>query len=417
MAANATSSGPSALPDLNAQTYPYYFVQHLLDETADANLLCVPRRGTAERAVLTAKQDDYFGLNGGYGLAIRSDLKRFGSVAHTGTGEQGLIVRESTGETVGSLSSLWLFGPADLAWAPGAHPAPAILDPWRSQRFAMLDTHFDFGEHHGFSGYGIGRTFPVSVGGRPRVMAGAVGNVMQGHGKFSGLEGTFVITGDIVELGFLGNITIRLIDPDRMVRTERQIESPVLATSPETRSTFVVMRGVKKDSSVKTTYGPPPADGRVNLVTPSVMRSLDVAFDTSGSGPHANITAGPPIADMTAEVLFDLLAAPGNAQHPVPFTTREVYSFHSCDGVFGTVNAGVTDGIAFDLKFPEAPGQPGVRFAGFGPITGGTGSFEGAQGILTVNSTIGISPHALSLIHVLHLADDSGRFRRSSRRW
>ena len=347
MATSATSSGPSALPDLNAQTYPYYLVQHLLDETADANLLCIPQRGAAERTSLTTRKDDYFGLNGGYGLAIRCDLNRFESVAHTGTGEKRLIVRETAGETVGTLSSLWLFGPADLAWSPGDYPAPAIMDPWRSQRFAMLDTHFDFGEHHGFSGYGIGRTFPMNVDGKPRLKVGAVGNVMKGHGKFSGLEGTFVMTGEIVELGFRGNITLRFIDPNRTIRTDCQIDSPVPATNPETGSSFVVMRGVKKNSSVQTKYGPPPGDGRVNLVTPSVMRSLEVSFDSHGRGPCSNRTAGPPIADMTAEVLFDLLAPPGNAQHPVPFTTAESYAFHSCDGVFGVVNAGVVDGVAF----------------------------------------------------------------------
>lgn len=147
------------------------------------------------------------------------------------------------------------------------------------------------------------------------------------------------------------------------------------------------------------------------------MRSLEVSFDSHGRGPCSNRTAGPPIADMTAEVLFDLLAPPGNAQHPVPFTTAESYAFHSCDGVFGVVNAGVVDGVAFDLKFSGAPGQPGVRFAGFGPITGGTGPFEGVQGMLSVNSTIGIAPHALSLVHVLDFADPGGRFRRPSRRW
>ena len=40
-----------------------------------------------------------------------------------------------------------------------------------------------------------------------------------------------------------------------------------------------------------------------------------------------------------------------------------------------------------------------------------TGVFAGAQGILTVNSLIGISPHTLSLMHCLHLVDPDRRYR------
>jgi hypothetical protein len=52
-----------------------------------------------------------------------------------------------------------------------------------------------------------------------------------------------------------------------------------------------------------------------------------------------------------------------------------------------------------------------VRFAGFGPITGGTGLLEGVEGLLTVNSLIGIAPHALTLMHVLHIVDPDGQYR------
>ena len=122
---------------------------------------------------------------------------------------------------------------------------------------------------------------------------------------------------------------------------------------------------------------------------------------------------GPVVAEMEADVAFNLMAPPGTAERPVPFTTNEVYTFLDADGQnAGTILAGVVEGISFDLKFPAAPGQPGVRFAGFGPITGGTGQFEGAKGMLTVNSLIGIAPHTLSLLHVLYLADPHQAFRR-----
>jgi hypothetical protein len=118
---------------------------------------------------------------------------------------------------------------------------------------------------------------------------------------------------------------------------------------------------------------------------------------------------------MSATVFFDLGAPSGTAQSPVPFTTEELYTFNTASGeTVGTISCRVMEGISFGLKFPQAPGQPGVRFAGFGPITGGTGAFAGAQGMLTVNSLIGISPHTLSLMHCLHLVDPDRRYRQGA---
>ena len=51
-----------------------------------------------------------------------------------------------------------------------------------------------------------------------------------------------------------------------------------------------------------------------------------------------------------------------------------------------------------------------MRYAGIGPIVGGTGQFEGVQGSLFVNSAIGIQPHALSMLNVLRIIDPDDRF-------
>ena len=157
----------------------------------------------------------------------------------------------------------------------------------------------------------------------------------------------------------------------------------------------------------------PVVEQRVSLVTPSQMRSAQY-LSTSGEhgGPHTEMRVGPVVGPMEATVYFDLLAPPGTAQSPVPFTTQEIYTFVDAGGqTIGTLTAGIEEGVSFRLDFPAAPGQAGVRFAGFGPVTGGTGALAGARGMLTVNSLIGISPHTLSLIHVLHLVDPGGRFR------
>lgn len=150
----------------------------------------------------------------------------------------------------------------------------------------------------------------------------------------------------------------------------------------------------------------------MSLITPSEMRAVEFGNPKHGRlGLRTGRRTGPVIAKMMATVYFNLLAPPGTAAMPVPFSTEEIYTFTGSDGQAGTIEAGVQDGISFALRFAGLKDQPGVRFSGFGPITGGSGCFEGARGILTVNSLIGISPHALSLVHVLHLLDPEGRFR------
>ena len=409
----ATPSG--SLPDVNAETYPYEMVQHLLDQTANFIMFAIPDPEHAEVATLTPDDpSDFFGINGGYGLDIRSFLHRFDSVVQPPGANMDIVVEQAVGESTGTFQSRWLFGIEGLTWAPGRLPPPAIYDPWRSQRFAMVDVEFTFEDVDSFRGYGLGRTFPLVHNGRRKLLAGAVGNLMQGSGKFRGLQGTYVMSGSIVPgLGFRGNITCRVVDPDRVLRTDSDIPCLTPIPDPDPETTFIVLRGEKKDRNVKTTYGPPTGGDQVSLITPSQMRSVQYSFTTRGRGGlHTAMRIRQVVGDMQATVFFNLLAPPGTADAPVPFTTKELYTFVGSDGrTIGTITAGVIEGESFDLKFPGAPGQAGVRFAGFGPVLGGTGVFAGVQGMLTVNSVIGIAPHALSLMHVLHILDPDERLR------
>jgi hypothetical protein len=417
-----TSAPSPTLPDVNFEIYPFDTVQYLLDQVTHLNMFAIPDPAYAETALLTPDDpSDWFGLNGGYGLALCSALHRFDSTVQPGMSSAGPRVTQAVGEAAGMFKCRWLISPDDFAWAPGQYPPPTLFDPWRSQRFVMLDCDFAFGTSaDSFQGYGIGRTFPITVHGRPKLLVGAVGNIMAGCGKFEALEGTYVLTGTITsELGFMGSITCRVVDPDGKLRTEREIPPLITRPNPDPDSRFIVLRGVKKDATVKTTYGPPPGGNLVSLVTPAQMRSVRYNFTAQGRGGlRCDMQVGQVvISDYTATVFFDLLAPPGTAQAPVPFSTHEEYPFVDSDGQpIGTITADIVEGVSFNLRFPAAPRQPGVRFAGFGPLTGGTGVFTGIQGMLTVNSVIGISPHTLSLMHVLHLVDPDGRFRMGSNR-
>lgn len=415
---SASSSLPAsqnlgaALPDVNAETYPFNTVLNLLEKTANFSMFALPVRGHLRSASLDVEnRDDWFNLNGGYGLDLLSDLHRFESVSDISGGK--FKISETVGDVTGRLHCLCLFSPPTFRWNPKVTPPPWIFDPWRSQHFVLQQCEVTFGNHHECRFYGVGRTYPVNVEGRNVLLLGAVANLVEGSGKFAAREGTLVCAGTLTpELGFLGNINLRVRDDQSTLVSENELTPPEGIMNPDPENTFLELHLAKKNSSIKTTFGPPSSDGQVSLVTPSVMRSTLYSYATRARGPQSHMELMQVLGGMEAKVFFDLTAPPGTPDAPVPFTTQERYTFNGDRGhTIGTVSCGVVEGQSFNLQFPAAPGQPGVRFAGFGPIREGTGCFAGIRGMLTVNSMIGIAPHAMSLMHALHFVDPHGCFR------
>jgi hypothetical protein len=397
-----------ALPDVNAETYPYEVVQFLLNETATFALYAKPVPGHADSTILTPEDpNDFFGINGGYGLNLGCVLHAFESAPARSC--DGLSLRQTVGPAVGRFHCVLLFArfpDEGLHWEPGSVPPPAIYDRWRSQRFVLTDPRFTFGAGQGFCGHGIGRTYPVRDAAEPQLLAGAVGNLVEGFGAFRGREASFALCGVLTpDLGFEGVVTCRVVDPHGDLRTDSEPPEIESAGTVRPGHSYCVLRGEKKDRNVRTTFGPKPAPGLDSLITPAVMRSVQYGCSVGEDAPLASVAIGPVVSRMTADVHFNLGAPPGTAGTPGAFTTREGYEvFDPARGRrLGTIKAGVVDGISFGLRFASAPGQPAIRFTGVGPITEGTGAFTGARGLLTVNSVIGIAPHALSLTHVLHL--------------
>lgn len=407
-------AGPKAtrpLPDVNRETYPFDTVQRLLEKTANFSMFAVPDQDHLQHALLNPKEpSDWFNLNGGYGLDLLSRVHRFESVADLS--QNKVRTSQQTGEETGIFQCLCLFSPPDFRWAPKQTPPPWMFDPWRSQHFVMQDCKLTFGGQL-CRFYGVGRTFPLNVDGRHVLLMGGVANLTMGTGKFEGREGTLVCAGTLTrEVGFLGNITLRVRDDQDTLVGEGELTPLDSIPDPDCQNTFIELRLAKKDKTIKTTFGPPSPDGQLSLITPSLMRSAQFSYVSGSRGPRTHTSLGQELGPMEAKVFFDLTAPPGTADSPVPFTTQELYTFNDTAGkTIGTVSCGVVEGQSFGLQFPSAPGQPGVRFAGFGPIQGGTGAMAGIRGILTVNSMIGIEPHVISLMHVLHLVDPQARFR------
>jgi hypothetical protein len=404
------------LPDVNAETHPYSRVQAWLDEAVCFDLHARPRPAGREGEVTLTPEapEDYFGIQGGYGLVVDSSLQRFETRWRPGPVP---AAEHAAGGSGGSLRSRWLVSTDAMEWSPGTEPPPAIFDPWRSQPFAMLDCEIEIGDRgDGLVGYGVGRTFPVTVAGRPRLLAAAVGTLLDGHGRFRGMDATFALNGEITEgLGFRGNVTVRAPDPEGRLRTGREVPALLsdAALPDEDDGTYLVLRGEKESARVRTVYGEPPGAGRVTLVTPARMRAVAFPFTCAGRGGlRGRMVVGPEVARLQASVALDILAPAGTLQRPNDFTTRNVYTFLDARGEpVGTLEARVVLGKSFHLSFPGAPDQPAMRYGGFGPIVGATGRFEGVRGLVSLNSAIGVAPHALSMVNVVRLVDPLGRFR------
>src|SRR5262245_51525123 len=169
-------AGASSLPDVNAQINPYDMVQAMLDQTANFSMFAVPVAGYEEKATLTpGNPNDWFGLNGGYGLDLLSDLRRFEAIVDARS--SGVRASQEVGQATGKFHCLCLFTTSDFKWNTRQTPPPAIFDPWRSQHFVMQECELTFGEKHTCRFYGTGRTFPIMVGGRHVLLASGVANL------------------------------------------------------------------------------------------------------------------------------------------------------------------------------------------------------------------------------------------------
>src|SRR5579864_5928490 len=103
-ASGSGGSPPPALPDINAETYPFDTVLHMLDEAAYLNMYSVPAGGQSQ-PILGGE-----GLGGAIGLKVRERLHRFSIVMDVP--ERNRVINHNTiGEQVAHFEHRWLFAP------------------------------------------------------------------------------------------------------------------------------------------------------------------------------------------------------------------------------------------------------------------------------------------------------------------
>jgi len=313
---------------------------------------------------------------------------------------------------VGQFTHRWVVVPPDYVARPGQEPPPTALDPSRSQRFVMLDSICRFGDGKDcFHGFGTGQTFPMTVNGRRDLLAVAIGTVLEGFGKFKGgEESTYVYCGSLsVEQGFTGNILLRVMDPGGAIPTSSDLPAIESRHHPEPGITYVVFRGEAIPSDAVT----PRMGANGQLEGLDVNQGLRLLHLDCAVGGHAGLRAsarvGEVIGRILAHVTFNPAAPGGTSLDPIPFTTVDEFTFHDRDGqLVGTFTGDSSEGRLFNTM---VAGQKGIRFGGTGRLLGGTGPFDGIEGLLTDNSVVIFTPHVSASVYVLRINDPEGRFR------
>jgi hypothetical protein len=400
-----------ALPDINAQTYPFEIVQYLLDQAGYFNLYSVPNE-TGNAPISQSGSIT--------GITISEQLRRFEIRMRGPSSSRGFLASNRTGGRVGQFDSRWVFIPDNFVAVPGREPPPTALDPSRAQRFVILNGKCTFeGGHDGFEGFGTGKTFPSLEGGRSKLLVAATCTLLRGFGRFHNLEGTYTYVGTLSpDSGFRGSLLIRVMDPEERLQTENPLPSIEASEDPEPGVTYLLFRGQKRDPNQHTAYSFGP-DGQVNgLDVTQQLRTLDIDCAARGEqGIRSSREVGPVVGKMSSQIAFNLFnpGAPGTDVAPIPFKSYNVYTFLDDNGhSIGSFDADGSEGRTFNLKLVGAPGQQALRFGAFGPVLNGKGDFAGVEGLMTDNSVVGVAPHAIVTMYVVRVNDPSKKYRAAS---
>jgi hypothetical protein len=394
---------------VNPETYKIDEVTRLLKSAAYFPIFNIPNPASPNKPILLIPGLEFLIT----AVEVNEELHRFEVRVGEPTVERGVRAADRVGEPVANVHIRWTPIPEDFEAAPGKMPPTTILNPFCSQRFTMLDGRLVFKDQRqsGFRAFGAGRTFPAHEGGRRVLRIGAVIEVNEGLGGFGGLIGAFVINGWIAPPHDLAlNLVVRVMDPTGRLTASSPLAPLEAAPNPDPNAVFMYFLGeVDPGRPVKLNVAP---DGRIlGSTVYERLRLVRIGFDLgSEGGPRSKTTEGPVVGDVRATLHFNPLAPTPVA--PIQ-TTDGVFSFFDRQGrTIGAVRANMVEGRAMRTELAGAP-APVFRFAGFGPILGGTGSFSGADGMMAMNSAISVFPRTLSNLYILRFYDPSGKLRAS----
>jgi len=388
-------------------------IQRLIDQVAGFNLFVVPQGGN------TTGRD----LNGLTGFAVSADLHRFSVVTQRPTSHE-IQATNLMGENVGRVDLRWSMIPDNFVARPDRQPPQMPVDSSISQRFVMQETTFSFADgRDGFRSFGTGRTFPMMVGRTPRVVVGGIGNITEGFGKFRGHEGNFTMCGDLTPNGFKGNILVRVQDNDGGLRTQGELPSIQPQPDPDPETTYLLwtaQKGTGPDQENSASFGP---DGQLRgLNIPTQLKLLELDYAVANGFQARDIKIGEVIG---REIGFGRGSIPGADPSGTPlnhflFEGVARYSFFDSRGkTIGAITTNVLEGRRFDMRLPDAPSAPGLRFGFFGPIVYGQGLFKDFEGMFYGATASVFNPppgdHVITHFYMARINDPRGKFRAAYR--
>lgn len=395
---------PSAGGRLSPET-----IQRLIDQVAGFNLYVVPDPDGSAGA----------GGNGASGFVFTEWLHRFDVTLQQPT-SRGVQATNTFGELVGRVDIRWFPIPDNFVARPDRQPPPTRLDPTISQRIAMQETIFSFGNgRDGFRSFGTGRTFPMMVGNEPRVVVGGIANVTEGFGRFAGNEGNFTICGDLTPNGFKGDILVRVQDNAGDLRATGGLPPVRPQPDPDPQTTYLMwsaQKGKGADQENSASFAP---DGQLRgLNIPTQLKLLELDLAVADGFQAQDIKVGQVIGREIGFGRGSVAGAnpSGTALNPFLFEGVARYSFFDSSGkTVGAITTNVLEGRRFDMRLPAAPGEPGLRFGFFGPILYGQGCFKGVEGMFYGSTASVFNPppgdHVITHFYMARMNDPQGKFR------
>jgi hypothetical protein len=383
-------------------------MQYLLDESAYFNLLSVPHHAGTRAAIYGPNQAVI-------GFRADHDLHRFVVTTQAPEVANGIQAVNVVGEKIGHCTQRWMLIPDNFYALPGTEPPPTVFDPSRTQRFAMMDAVYRFGQGaDGFRGFGTGFTVPVSAASGKGLPAVTVGTILEGYGAFAGHEQSlYAHAGTMTpEDGFTGNLLLRVVDLQKTFHSDRDL--PGLEVRPEVEPgvTYVMVRGqAREEQVVQPIIGPNGQFQGLRISQDLRLCHMDCS-NSSRHGLQTSFRIGPVVGVINSVVVVNPTDPRGTALSPLPGTVTGEFIFYNGAGqATGSFQADFSESRSFRIHYPGASGLSVLLAGNVGRIFGGTGPFAGLTGLITDNLLVSFQPHVSSGIYVFRINDPDGRFR------
>ena len=297
--------------------------------------------------------------------------------------------------------------PNDFESGPGRTPPPTLLLPLTSQRFWMLNGHFDFldGEGTGFRAIAGGRFFP---GPNLSFLIGGVADIVEGLGQLEGFSGNLAINGVTTPPSTFANLFLfRFVDPLGKL-TAKELP-PVIPEEPDPDYTdsSVLPISVEPDPKHPLKVEPMPEGTKQQFHIVERLRIADTNFNVAPAFLKSKTVLGDVIGYRKTTLIFD----PNDPNDTIPcYSVNSVFHFFAGDTPIGTLEVDLAEARMFRSTSPELK-NPYFRITGFGPYGKGTGQFKDVQGMMSLNGAISLEPYAYSAMYMLRILDPLGVFR------